>query len=235
MNISFDVSKNRNRAGEMDCLVRPIVGDRSQRWPIVWCHGYLGDYKPGPVEYFVADKLWSPWVCTDLGGTKTWAGPTITNGTTGVVEGDRAWAVSAMGAKNGKLVLVGGSMGGLNAIAFALNNPTKVAAVHASIPAFDIEYARANNVGGSKTDIEAVYGVGTVPLANQIYTRGADFAATGVPLRIVYSTTDIYTPVASTLAFIAASGCQSRSLGAVGHNYLTADVDEIVNFLSPYL
>lgn len=234
MNCAYSVAASRVRVGANDQTLTPYGVDRSKRWPVLWFHGYGADYHIGPVEFFAAEKMWSPWVCTDMGGPATWGGDVAT-GPAGAAEADRAWAVANLGAKNGKAVLVGGSMGGLNAIMFALQNPAKVAAVHACIPAFDPEYARVNNVGGSKADIEAVYGAGVVPLARQVFLRGADFAATGIPLRIVYSTTDFYTPLASTLRFIADSGCQSANLGAVGHSYLGTDIDAMVTFLGPYL
>lgn len=234
MNLALSVAQNRIRVGSADETLIPYGVDRSKRWPVIWFHGYLGTFALGPVEYFAAEQMWSPWICSDMGGTATWGGDAAT-GAAGAAEADRAWAVANLGCKNGKAVLVGGSMGGLNAIMFALQNPTKVAAVYASIPAFDPEYARANNIGGSKADIEAVYGVGPVPAARQVYQRGADFKALGIPLRLIYSTTDIYTPLASTQRFIAESGCQSKSLGAVGHNYLSSSSAEMAAFLLPYL
>jgi hypothetical protein len=125
----------------------------------------------------------------------------------------------------------------LDAILYALTNPTKVSAVLACIPAFDPEYVRNNDPNGSllnKTAIEANYGVGTVPAGKQAYSRGADFAATGIPLQLWYSTTDTFTPLASTQTFITASGCDAHSLGAVGHTYLGVDTQVAAAFLAAH-
>lgn len=156
------------------------------------------------------------WVCALLGGTTTW------NNDASLARVTAAWdyAKSNLGVKTDKLVLWGGSMGGGTALTYALTNPANVAAVGVSIPALDPEYVRTNNVGGYQASIEANYGAATpVPTVKQPVTRGSEWPATSIPLAVWYSTSDPYTPQASTETFGAAAGAQMHSLGAVGHSY----------------
>lgn len=224
----------RVRASEGDIKVVPF-GWRyaGERYPAIWNHGAGGTYQYGPIERLLWDKLLCPAVSTDGLGQRTWGADSVV-GVAGSIEAERVWAVNNLGAKPGKLIAIGGSMGGLSALLYTLANPSKVAALLMFIPAFDPEFVRNNDPNGTqlnKTAIEAAYGANPVPAGKQGFTRGADLAATGVPAKLFYSTTDTFTPLASTQEFISDSGCESTSLGAVGHGYNNVDVDEAAEFL----
>lgn len=225
----------RVRAVEGDQFFVPYRWRRDgSRYPLVWCHGGGADYAVGPNERAVVEALRVPAIATTQGGVSTWGADSVV-GAAGTVEADRAYAVANLGAKDGKALIMGGSMGGLTAVLYALANPTKVAALALFIPALDPEYVRVNNVGGNQAAIQAVHGVGTVPAGKQAYLRGADLAATGIPTKVWHSTTDTFTPDASTQEFIAESGCESVSLGAVGHSYASLVSSQVSDFLTSYV
>lgn len=209
--------------------------DQSHR-AIIWCHGAGGTYAVGPVEAAIAEVLGCVWINATLGGARTWGSDaSLTHVTT-------AWttAKNTFNVKPDKLVLWGGSMGGLTATLYALANPSNVAAVGCAIPGIDPEYVRLNDPGSpanvNKDAIEALYGANEVPAAKQAYSRGADWTST-VPIDIWYSTNDTFTPSASITTFDTAAGaaCTLHSLGAAGHNYLDLPTAEAMSYLSAYV
>lgn len=224
----------RVRAGDGDVQVVPYGWKRDgSRYPAVWNHGAGNNYAYGPTERALWERLLVPVIGTDGGGIRTWGADSVV-GPAGTVEADRVWAVNNLGAKPGKAILVGGSMGGLTALLYALSNPAKVSVLVLFIPAFDPEFVRLNDPNAqqlNKAAIEANYGANVVPAAKQGFARGAELAATGIPTKIWYSTSDTFTPLASTQQFIAESGCESTSLGPVGHGYLNVDPDEAAAFI----
>lgn len=226
MNLIRNTGLGRVRAGEMDAHVIPWRYPRDgSRRAVIWLHGAGGDYRVGPIEMGLMDKLYCPWVCADLGGL-TWMGSTLVT----AVDQAHAWAVANLGAAADKVILWGGSMGGANALYYALEHPENVAAVAGGIPALDPEYVRANNVGGFQASIEAVHGAGTVPADQQVYQRGAEWDSS-VPGHLWYSENDGYTPLASTTEFLSESGVTGTSLGAVGHSYLSTSASAAADFL----
>ncbi len=211
--------------------------NNQSRRAVIWCHGAGGDYHIGPVELAIANALDCVWVNATCGGgagtTRRWGD----DASLGNVITD-AWgaAKSRFNVKPDKCILWGGSMGGLTAILAALANPTKVAAVGVAIPAIDPEWVRQNDPGGgvNTTAINAFLG-NPVPAGKQAYLRGADFAATGIPAKVWYSTSDTFTPLASTQQFLSDSGLPSVSLGAVGHSYNNITVQQVIDHLLPYV
>lgn len=57
----------------------------------------------------------------------------------------------------------------------------------------------------------------------------------GVPIKMWYSTDDSVAVTARQLAFIAATGCESQSLGAVGHSGATVDGAQVASFVQAHL
>lgn len=153
---------------------------------------------------------------------------------------DDAWAwiknAAGGGAKTDKVCLVGGSMGGLNAVNWASRNPTKVAAIALVIPALDLEDIYVNDRGpGLRAQIQAAYG--GAPDYTQRSPLLLASSIAGIPTRVWYSTNDVVTPAATTLSFIGSVGqsVSARSMGAVGHTFLAVSPDEVLAFLAPYV
>jgi pimeloyl-ACP methyl ester carboxylesterase len=181
---------------------------------VIWLHGSGGDYRVGPTEKWLMEQLPCPWVCALLGGADTWMGATVIARITAAFD----WAKANLGVRPDTAMLWGGSMGGGNALQYALEHPENVAAVGGAIPALDPEFVRSNNVGGRQAAIEAIHGVGAVPVAKQPVLHGADWNP-GVAAKLWYSTDDPYTPAASVQGFAAAAGVQAVGMGALGHAY----------------
>lgn len=200
--------------------------DQSKRL-VVWCHGAGGTYEIGPIERQVIEAIGAPWVLSLLGGLRTWGADAGSDAIDEVWD----WARTNLAVAADKLILWGGSMGGLTATVYALDNPASVAAVGCAIPAIDPEHVRLNDPAGgaNTTAIEGWYGAGEVPAPKQAYQRGADWDD-AVDLAIWYSTDDPFTPAASTVAFAADSGASLHSLGAVGHSY-SAIAAAVASFL----
>lgn len=200
----------------------------------IFCHGAGGDYRVGPLESLaLIDALGCPWAATDLAGATTWAGDAVLDRIDDVF----AYMVANYGVRDDKFCLWGGSMGGLNEIIYALERPENVLAVGGGIPVTDPQYVHDNDIGGFAASIEAVYGGPTVPNDRQPKLRGADWDPS-VPGKFWYSTNDNFTPLASTQAFLddaAAAGVEGVSLGAVGHNYLSTDPDDVVDFFESHI
>lgn len=182
----------------------------------------------GPKEWQIARGLRAPLIECDLGGGATW------NSDTFLTRVGEAWAQlkAKTNCKTDKMLSLGGSHGGGGAITYAVNNPANVAACATYIATIDPEYDRQNNVQGSQAGIEAVYGVGT-PVPNAKQPKLLTWPST-VPGWHAYATDDPFTPGADYPPFVAQPGNQGRSLGAVGHDYNSVDVSEVVAFLYPY-
>lgn len=207
-------SAGRVQAGEADKWWIPHGWrfDGSRR-VVVWRHGADGDFRIGPVERWLMDRLGCPWVCASLGGVRPWNGDTGRDRATAAWQ----WAVANLGAAADKMIQWGGSMGGSAALYYALALPQNVAAVGATIPA-NVEFIRAGNLNGYAASIEAVHGAGVVPADRQPLLRGAEWAP-AVAGHVWASDDDPLSPFATVAAFAAAAGLPLTSLGAVQHSY----------------
>lgn len=117
---------------------------------------------------------------------------------------------------SGKVHLLGASAGGLAACNWAKNNPTLVQSLVLLIPVLNVQGVYSEDRGGFASAVGTAYG-GAPPDAD----NPADYAAdlNGLPISVYYSTTDTVTTEAETLAFIAASGAEGSSMGALGHGW----------------
>lgn len=146
-------------------------------------------------------------------------------------------ATNPLKAKTGKVGLLGASMGGLLALVWALNNPTLVACVGLIDPVVDLAYEHDNNVGGLAAEIETAYtnlaGYTAAVAAHDPMQHTASYV--GVPIKMWYSSDDTVAVTARQQAFIAATGCQSVALGAVGHSGATVDGAQVTAFFQANL
>jgi pimeloyl-ACP methyl ester carboxylesterase len=159
-----------------------------------------------------------PTLAMDLGevgvtpnGTDGWANNTvmsrITSGAT--------YLQGTMGAKSGKLLLYGFSMGALATLAWAAHNPTKVAAVFVGIPTINLGDIWTNNTSGftaaintayggtySPTATDGVYG-GQVQAAHDVYymSQNTPSLFTSFPIMMWYGSSDVTAQPSFVTAF----------------------------------
>lgn len=131
---------------------------------------------------------------------------------------------------SGKVHLLGSSMGSACVLNWAKNNPTLVQSIAITIGPPDMQAIHAADRGGLAASIAAAYG-GSAPTDAD---NPADYAAdlTGIPIKVWYSSNDTLILPAETEAFIAASGAESRNMGALGHAVDGTEVPEIASFFS---
>jgi pimeloyl-ACP methyl ester carboxylesterase len=246
----------RVRATETDDILIPYGWKFDQsKYPAVWLHGSgAASGKIGPIEHRLNETLNIPMIGTDhLPTSDPWQmrdlGRDAVTGPGGAIEQDAQYLVTNYGAKPGKRGIIGGSMGGLDGLLHALENPDEVAWVVVSIPAGDPEYVRLNDQEptlANKQAIEYNFGAGVVPTAKRPFLRGADYAALNVPTLVIYTENDVYAPQELTEQFIADSGCESFLLEPTstpdpddeyGHNYVVPEfpLDLVVEFIAEHV
>jgi len=176
---------------------------------IVACHGYGGaasnwvDPVNFPGSNNLATKLAAqgyPVLACDLGGGDTWAYiPTASR-----INDAITYLQGTMKAKAGKVVLLGISMGGLNALYYAGTFPANVSCVVCLAPVSDIQWTVTNNsvlataingvYPGGYTD--ATYGATYNP---KIMAGNSKYV--GMPIQIWQGSSDTTVPPSETTAF----------------------------------
>lgn len=129
-------------------------------------------------------------------------------------------------APSGKVILVGGSMGGMLACNWARQNPNLVALLVLIIPLVDGEDFRSINALGYQASFEAAYGGNAAWQAARPNFNPVQYAAqlSNIPTHLYYSTDDPVCRPATTKAFADAHGrCELFSLGAQGHGAFGMD------------
>lgn len=154
-------------------------------------------------------------------------GPTAMGNDTAIARiGDAvSYLQGARGAKAGKVILIGSSMGVLGALNYARANPTKVAAVLGVIPAIDLHDIVVNDRAGLAAAANASYGGTYSELTHGPMHNPASYAAFfTVPTRLYYASDDAAAIPSAALAFTAAcTSARAFSLGALGHTQAAID------------
>jgi pimeloyl-ACP methyl ester carboxylesterase len=188
----------------------------------------------------VAEVL--PVFCADLGTSTAGTTQKDSYGNTNQQAriGDvRTFAQGATGgAKTGKVVLVGVSMGWLMAVNYARNNPTNVAGMVGLIPASDLDDIRNNDRASLRSDIDLAEGV-TYPAALPTGANPATASYSGItmpPSTVWYATDDttVIPSTVTTLAGIIGSTTHSITNGG-GHSNLTISAVPVDQFVSAVL
>lgn len=219
----MNVSKATRTGFLESAKVEQVRVPRRYRWDGtrrvgIWLHGATGTYLPGPVEEWLFDRTGCVWLLGDVGGPTTWAGDAAMNAITDYFE----YAKAALGIKQDKMLLWGGSMGGLNAIVYASKFPENVAAVGCAIPAVDPEYVRTVGAFPSHASaIETVYGAGQPVPADRQAMLVAQDTWPGVPLKAWYSSDDTITPAASVES-MNGPNVELVDMGPQAHSYTAA-------------
>ena len=130
---------------------------------------------------------------------------------------------SAVGAKAGKVGLVGLSQGALDVLAWAGQNPTLAGAVTAYLPNTDLAATAANATYGPS--VNAAYGgkyiEGTHGANHNPITQAGLGKFAGVPINLVYASNDPLIAYSYTESFAAAVGSNAVLIngGATGHEW----------------
>lgn len=152
------LGSGRYVASEVDIIIGTVATWRGEASPLIFCHGSGANAESAfnkTEQRSMMRQLGQEFaVCTaDLGG-ETFGNDT---GITRIGQ-VKSYLASTWGA-TGPAVLVSGSMGTLNAMAYTLAHPTDVAAIAAFIPALDIaDLLLATDGGAVPPLIHAAYG-----------------------------------------------------------------------------
>lgn len=187
--------------------------------PVIYCHGVLGS---GTDDAWLdndraADDLrpiaaWGhPVFVPNAGGPSTWGNQTSVDAVTAVV----TWAATAYGTRTDYVALAAESMGALTALNWAVQNPTKVAAVWLRVPCLGLQWTH-DNVPTFSGLIDSAYG-GTVseaeydtydPMRNTDTIRRFRNRA-----RIWATASDEFFPLAKTAEFAGQLGIDLDVIG----------------------
>lgn len=238
----------RYQASEADVLLLNSRwrGDGTIRG-VIFCHGVNSDAtaawtpatNPNLMDLMaqIAEAGY-PVLSVDAGGAATWGNDTAI----ARVGTARTYLQgAAVGAKAGKVLLIGVSMGALNCFAYAGANAVNVAALVGFIPVSDLTDMRANNRGGYQASIDTAYGgtysEGSFGATHNPQTMAAAGKFAAVPTRLFYASDDttVVPATVTTLASTIGAGATATNVGAVGHTDAAvggASVSSILTFLA---
>jgi fermentation-respiration switch protein FrsA (DUF1100 family) len=197
---------------------------------IICCHSHnatLDQYTPGvPTQ---VDPGWHVWMLAQAGylllavehaGIAAWS-----NAAT-MARMDDAYAYAmTLGAKTGKVGIIGWSMGGLTALNWIKRNPTLVGASWLWAPVTDLDWARTQSTWG--TEITAAYPSGSA--GYNIHDEPASWRGISVPINVAHAPDDAVVPSSQTDAFVTAvndTNVTKRVVSSGGHVDLFSHVPE---------
>lgn len=146
-------------AGEKELIIRPKIIPTSLLYPVLYSHGAgsgpdaMTDYGNATVRTMLVADQGHVAISSDVGGAQTWGNTAAMTSLTAKYN----WLQTQPGVRTGKVILAGGSMGGLNSLVWAAANPTKVAAVSVYIPVLNPSEIHDNNLGGYAAIIDSCY------------------------------------------------------------------------------
>lgn len=162
----------------------------------------------------------------------TWGNSTIRTR----ISSARTLLNTRFGATTDKVLLSGSSMGGLNVLSWAIQNPTLVKAIALATPAVNLDYMHDNNVGGYAAEIDTAYGglaaYNAAVAAHDPYQNTATLS--GIPMKLWYSTDDPFIDPSHVTTFASAVGASTVNMGAVGHTLPSQAFNEVSGFLAEY-
>lgn len=174
-----------------------------------------------------------PVICGDLGDIPSQVGKLDGPGVWGCdaaltkMETLRTFLINVMGAKPGKIAVLGGSHGCAAAYAYARNYAANVSCVATVIGTADVEHIRANNIMSYQASIEGAPAYGSN--ANWQAARATHnpvevapwLAANGIPMLDYYAPDDPVCVLSTHQALKTAGGAMLTqvSLGNVGHSF----------------
>lgn len=224
--------------GEQYLAMRPKLATAAPKVGILYCHASNGQAAEaqyfGGVHTIVAALVSAghPVLACELGGATTWGNDTSLARVTTA----RSYLQASMGARPGKVALLGLSMGGLTALAWAGANSALTAGVVGLIPVVNIADIHTSNRGGATATINAAYGGAysdaTLGATHNPQRMAAAGKYAGIPIRTYYGDSDAICVPATQTAFASSSGAITTRLTG-GHASSTIeqiDPAEIVTF-----
>lgn len=127
----------------------------------------------------------------------------------------KTYLQGTLGAKSGKIFVVGGSMGGALAMAYAAANPTLVAGLILLEPVSDLQDIVTNNRSGLAASCNAAYAGGYSNATYGATHNPTSFAASlaGIPVQTFYATDDTTViPATVTTVMTAIGGVDLHTL-----------------------
>lgn len=204
-----------------------FAGDRRAwaggRTGVLWCHEAGGSPKSNYAERKLAGLLHSlagryATLLTECGGTLTFG-----NDTAMTAMDDAVDALVATWDTPSRVILAGASMGGCNALNYALRHPEKVAAVALIVPALNLTDLHANNRGGLTAAINAAYGGAYSSVTHGPTRSPVQFAGDldpDLPIHFWTSSDDPICLPQFVADFLAARPqTEASNLGAHGHSW----------------
>lgn len=152
-------------------------------------------------------------------GGDTWGNDTgIARVTSGIT-----YLQGTIGAKTGKVVLIGGSMGGGLAQTYAGTFPGSVAAVVGLVPVSDLQDFVTNNRGGLAASVNAAYSGaysnGTYGAAHNPTVMAANGSMGTVPYKAWYGASDTIVLPATVTTCVSSWGATASAVSVAGdHN-----------------
>lgn len=142
----------------------------------------------------------------------------------------RAHMQSVLGARAGKIGLIGLSQGGFNVLSWAGANPSLTGAVTGYLAPPDLEFAASAQGYGTAVNnaYGGTYSEATMGAQYNPQTMAENGAYAGIPIELVYASNDDIVPLSMQTAFKNAVGSNVIQVngGATGHSWdvTTSDV-----------
>jgi pimeloyl-ACP methyl ester carboxylesterase len=207
-------------AGENYTILSPKYPKPAGTMPgILYLHGNTGDsfetLTPQLVPIFTAlSNAGYPILAGTWGGTSTWGNDT----TLARISTGKTYLQSTMGAKAGKIVLIGASAGGCGAMVWASQNPTLVSCLVGMLPVSDLNDIYTNNRGSAAANLSSCYSGGwsqaTYGAAHNPVTIAAAGGLSGIKMRLFNGASDA-TVIPSTVQALATSAGANTILTSV--------------------
>lgn len=218
--ITFSAAVGRITAAQIDCIA--IGPDFNPALPpVVFSPGVgnpatqmidIGQGVPGlqPIFRALVDEGFA------IVATTTFYSYGNTAGRTGIAN-CITYARNTLGCASTPAVLLGASEGANDAMTYAYLNPTMVACVVGIIPIIDLAEIVEQNILNLGASVLTAWGVGSLPLPSDAdpMTSAHQALLAQIPMQHWYATDDEVS--ANITAFRSGTGCDVRSVGALGH------------------